>query len=529
MASLDWIVVIVYLIGMAAIALAVGRKHKSREDYFLGGRYFPPSALAASTVATQCSTNSLLGAPAFVGFSVGGGLIWLQYELAVPIAMALLIFVLAPVREAKVTSIYQVLELNLGRRSCLTAAGCFLIFRSIATGVIIYASSLVVSFMFGISFFYSVALLMTVTLLYDLIGGLSAVVISDVVQLILLTTAVVFSIFILGDIINWDFFRTERKHVLVNDWGFSGNDYGFYPMLFGGIFLYMAYYGCDQSQAQRILASRSQNDLQSILFFNGILRFPLVFLYCLLGLGLAALAQKDTTFISALPLLEDGSPNYNLVVPVFVAKYFSEGAVGLVLIGLVAAAMSSVDSSLNSLSAVTLEDFIVPNISEEIEESTLLAYGRICTLFWGFVAIAFSFQVENIAPTVLEAVNKIGSMINGPLFALVCMAVFFKNLGEGRALFGFFFGFLSNVVTAIFIPEISWLWWNVLGFMSAWIAVLLSIGAAKLSSSDSDNHGRVSIKLNLRFQQQSFYTAHVLKLFKVFIFIIIICLVLTLW
>ena len=268
MASLDWIVVIVYLIGMAAIALAVGRKHKSREDYFLGGRYFSPSALAASTVATQCSTNSLLGAPAFVGFSVGGGLIWLQYELAVPIAMALLIFVLVPVREAKVTSIYQVLEFNLGRRSCLTAAGCFLIFRSIATGVIIYGSSLVVSFMFGISFFYSVALLMTVTLLYDLIGGLSAVVISDVVQLILLTTAVVFSIFILGDIINWDFFRTERKHVLVNDWGFSGNDYGFYPMLFGGIFLYMAYYGCDQSQAQRILASRSQNDLQSILFFN---------------------------------------------------------------------------------------------------------------------------------------------------------------------------------------------------------------------------------------------------------------------
>ena len=129
----------------------------------------------------------------------------------------------------------------------------------------------------------------------------------------------------------------------------------------------------------------------------------------------------------------------------------------------------------------------------------------------------------------LEAVNKIGSMINGPLLALVCMAVFFKNLGEVRALFGFFFGFLSNVITAVFIPEISWLWWNVLGFMSAWIAVMLIIAATRLSSSDSDRQGQASVKFNIRSEQQSLYTAHVLKLSRVFFFILIICLALTLW
>ena len=529
MALLDWIVVAVYLIGMLAIALTVGRRQKSREDYFLGGRHFPPSALAASTIATQCSTNSLLGAPAFVGFSAGGGLIWLQYELAVPIAMALLIFVLAPMREARVTSIYQVLEMNLGRKSCLTAAGCFLIFRSISTGVIIYGSSLVVSFMFGISFVYSVALLMAVTLLYDLIGGLSAVVITDTIQLTLLTVAIVFSIFIVGDLIHWNFFTTERKQILVNDWGFSGNDYGFYPMLFGGVFLYMAYYGCDQSQAQRILASHSQSDLQRVLFFNGILRFPLVFLYCILGLGLACLAQQDSTIISSLPLLEDGSPNYNLVVPVFVMQYFSEGVTGLVLIGLVAAAMSSVDSSLNSLSAVTVEDFLLPNMSSKIDESRMLIYGRICTLVWGCIAIAFSFQVEKIAPTVLEAVNKIGSIVNGPILALICMAVFCKQIGESKALFGFVFGFLMNMLTAFFFPSVSWLWWNVLGFVSAVIPAVLLFWMARLLASESDSRDRLSLDSNLYSKERSFYASHVTNLSKTFVLILLFCLLLSSW
>ena len=90
MTALDWWVIGAYLVALLVLAAWLGRTQGSRRDYFLGGGALPAPALAVSILATQCSTNSLLGAPAFVGFALGGGLLWLQYELAVPLAMLVL-------------------------------------------------------------------------------------------------------------------------------------------------------------------------------------------------------------------------------------------------------------------------------------------------------------------------------------------------------------------------------------------------------------------------------------------------------
>ena len=84
---LDWLIIIVYLAAMVGLSFRLARGQKDARDYYLGGNKTAPLPIAFSTVATQCSTNSLLGAPAFVSFSAGGGMLWLQYELAVPFAM----------------------------------------------------------------------------------------------------------------------------------------------------------------------------------------------------------------------------------------------------------------------------------------------------------------------------------------------------------------------------------------------------------------------------------------------------------
>ena len=118
---IDWSVVALYLATMLGLAGWLGRRQRSGGDYFLAGRGMASGSLAASTLATQCSTNSLLGAPAFVGFTVGGGMVWLQYELAVPLAMAALIFLIVPARQMGVVSIYEILELRLGRESRVIA------------------------------------------------------------------------------------------------------------------------------------------------------------------------------------------------------------------------------------------------------------------------------------------------------------------------------------------------------------------------------------------------------------------------
>ena len=479
MHALDWTVVWIYLAGLMLLALYLSRKQASSEDYFLGSHRLSASALAASTIATQCSTNSLLGAPAFVGFVAGGGMIWLQYELAVPLAMLALLWIMLPARRHGVTSIYEILELRIGRRARLTAAGCFLLFRGVATAVTIYGSALVVSLLLNLDFVAAVSLIMAATLLYDYFGGLTAVVISDAIQLILLLGAVLFSLIYIGDLIDWKFFVEERKQTLVNDWGFGGQDYGFWPMLIGGVFLYASYYGCDQSQAQRILAARSEADTARVLLWNGIFRFPIVLLYCFLGLGLAALAAQDPLILGSLPVTSSGEKNLNVVFPAFVLNYFEPGFVGLVMVGLIAASMSSIDSALNSLSAVTVEDFIRPRLSNLTSPARMLLLGRACTILWGLFAVVCAFQVENIAPTVLEAVNKVGSMVNGPLLALIASAILMERVSQTGALMGFAGGLLINLFVAVYLPNVSWLWWNVIGFVAAFVCIVLGSAIAK--------------------------------------------------
>ena len=332
MSTLDWWVIGAYLAAMLVLAAWLGLRQTDRSDYYLAGNKLPSWALATSIVATQCSTNSLLGAPAFVGFVSAGGMLWLQYELAVPLAMLVLCAGFMPLRRARVISIYAFLELRLGLASRLLASACFLFFRAVATGVTVYGAASIIELISGISFSVAIVLLMGITIVYDLLGGIRAVVISDVVQMFLLLSAVVLALCWLQQPLLDHYAQLSeagRTQTLVNDWGLrSGNNYGFWPMLFGGLFLYVAYYGCDQSQAQRLLSASNVEQTQRVLTLNSLLRFPLVLSYCLLGLGLAAYAIEHPDFTASLPLTQAGEPNYNLVFPAFVQREFAAGFAG---------------------------------------------------------------------------------------------------------------------------------------------------------------------------------------------------------
>lgn len=474
MTSIDWVVVITYLAGMLVIAALIGRGQRSRKDYYLGGQNMSSAALATSTIATQCSTNSLLGAPAFVGFAAGGGMIWLQYELAVPLAMLALMILFRPMRAASHISVYAFLEERLGRGARLVASSAFQIFRGVATGVTVYGVALVVGLLVDVSYTQAVVILMGATIAYDVLGGMRAVVVSDVVQVLLIVAAVAASLGLLvSEIGSIESVFAARTQALDFSLGLEGqSNYGFWPMLIGGFFLYAAYYGCDQSQAQRVLSARDEDGTERVLLLNGLLRFPLVLLYCLLGLALAAFATQSD-LLAQLPANADGDPNINLVFPIFVLETFPAGLVGLVMVGIFAAAMSSIDSALNSLSAATVEDFV--SSRSDYSERRLFVYSKLATLGWGLFAVVFSYQVERIAPTVLEAINKIGSMANGPLLALFVIALVRQDVGQQRAVVAFFGGLIANGALWLFVPGVSWLWWNVSGFVaSVGIAILFS-------------------------------------------------------
>ena len=192
-------------------------------------------------------------------------------------------------------------------------------------------------------------------------------------------------------------------------------------------------------------------------FFNGILRFPFVLPYCFIGVGIAAYSELNQNFIESLPKI-DGKPNFNLAVPVFLIENLPTGIVGLTLVALFAAAMSSLDSVLNSLSAVTMKDFISKiDKLNNISEKKNIFLSRFITFFWGTVAISLAFYVDDISNNVLIAINKIGSLINGPILGVFTLGLLTKKINGSSACTGLIFGFFANLYCWLYHDYISFL------------------------------------------------------------------------
>lgn len=466
---IDWIIITLYLIGMICLSVFLARGQKNKGDYYLGGNNTGAWPIAISTMATQCSTNSILGAPAFVAFSVGGGLAWLQYEMAVPFAMIfLMIFLLPLYRRLNIISVYAYLERRFNKNTRLCMSLLFQFIRAFATGVTVYGISIVISYCTGISFTMAVILLGVITIIYDSIGGMKAVIVSDVIQMIVLYGAIIMTIFIAASLtggfseVIHSFDSDRLKAINFDSYGFDGNPFAFWPMMLGGLFLYISYYGCDQSQVQRELSTKNIDDTNKALFLNGILRFPLVATYCFLGVCIGAYVTKHPEFINLLPLEAD-SPNYNLAVPVFVIKYFPVGAVGLVMVGLFSAAMSSLDSTINSLSATTMQDVFKSYFKHEYTDKQELYISKALTVFWGTLCTIFAFYVGNISDSIIVSINKIGSLANGPILGVFLLGILTQRATSFGAISGLIAGFIANSMFWLFIPNVTWPWWNVIG------------------------------------------------------------------
>jgi len=495
--QLDWTIICAYLAGIMGFAIWLSRGQNSREDYYVGARRVGPWPVALSIMATQCSTNSILGAPAFVAFAAGGGLVWLQYELALPLAMIFLILFVMPLfRHLKLVSIYEYLELRFDLRTRLALSGLFLFIRAFATAVTVYSIALVIDLITGVGFFWSVMLLGTFTVVYDIFGGIRGVIYSDVIQLLILVMVLTLLLVLLTDsaggftaLFN-DFDPQRRQAIDLSHHGFGdGHTFAFWPMLIGGFFLYVSYYGCDQSQVQRSLSTEGIDQTNQALFLNGLLRFPLVALYCLVGVGIAVLAADNPDFLQLLPT-NNGIPEYNLAVPVYMLMALPAGLVGLAMVALFAAAMSSLDSVINSLSATTMEDFVRRFSSRQRTDHEELMLSRWLTVFWGVVTLTMSFFVGDIAPTVLEAINKIGSLANGPILAVFMLGFFVKRVNGPLATFGLLLGIAVNGVLWVAAPSVSWLWWNPIGFAAAFlIPVVISFLATDMRNRASPAMG----------------------------------------
>ena len=482
MTEIDWIILFLYITLIIVMSWLIGRKQKSQEDYYLGGRSMPAWQIALSVMATQVSAISLIGAPAFIALKANGGLVWLQYEFAIPVAMMLIMLVLIPLyHKTRAITIYEYLEKRFGKLTRMLISAVFLISRGLGSGVALLATGIVTAVCLDWPLAETILLIGVVSIIYTTFGGIVADIYSDIIQLIILWGGSFVVIFILGSMLDVDvfsavFLSSDRLKVFeFSTTGIGdGETFAFWPMLIGGLFLYLSYYGCDQSQAQRLLTTATVKEAQKSLVLNGMFRFFLVLTYCAIGVLLIPFLHAHPDFAAKLT---DKQPDF--LVPYFLVDYMPQGILGVLIAGFFAASMSSIDSALNSLSAASYQDFLVrvnPRL-EKISDSAQVRLSRILTIFWGVVATSFALQMIGGSETVLELVNKIGSAFYGPILAIFWLGMLTKKGNQSGAIIGLLTGVGGNLfLWQFFGSAISWLWWNVFGFLISFIfGYLISI------------------------------------------------------
>lgn len=518
---LDYTLIIIYLIAFIGMGYFF-KENKTSKDYFLGGKSLGWFPLSLSTMATQLSAISFISAPAFVGLKKGGGMKWLTFEFGVPLAMiGIMFFIIPPLYKSGIVSIYEYLEKRFSSSTRKLISVVFQISRALGTGVMVFTMALIIQAVVGISFHLTLLIISIVTLIYSYQGGMKAVVWGDAIQMIILFLGLIICLVVgysmLQDVGPFQGFNPERLKVIdISNLGiYSGEEYGFFPMLLGGLFLYLSYYGTDQTQAQRLLSARDSNSIKKLLVANGLLRFPVVFVYSVMGLIIGYLVSNIPDFYESI--VATTKAHYpaeyarngikpDLMIPVFITKYLPNGLIGILMIGIMSAAMSSLSSTINSLSAVTIEDFF--NNKHAMSEKRYMFVSKALVLFWGTVCILAAYLFGDSQSTVIELINSISSLFYGPILAAFVIAIFFKkvnHIGMNVAIItsvsinlifkylpeivyilnkGHFYSGSENIHTALaqinihHIPDLFWIWYNLTGFV---IAVVFAILASKLT------------------------------------------------
>lgn len=482
--SLDYSIFVLYFSALIYMSWKLGKGQKDHVDYYVGSRKMPWWAIGISTAATQTSAIGFMSVPAFVAMRQGGGMKTLQGEIILPLAMIFIMVFLIPFfRKLELISVYEYLEKRFNSSVKYLISGVFLFSRALATAVGLYMTAIVVSTVFKMPLWITILLIGGITLIYDAIGGMKAVIYSDVLQLgILLMGAFLIAGYSIYEVGGFSFFREivatnmadrlqilDFKHHGLGD----GVEFSFWPQVIGGFFLLSSYYGCDQTQTQRELSAATLTATRKSLIFNGFFRFPLSLLYVFIGLSIGAYAIEHAQFTNIV----DSMGKVDYMVPVFIMNIIPHGFKALIFVAVLAAAMSSLDSSINSLSAASMEDFINPLVLKNSGYKTsFLRWNKLSTVIWGIAVTLLAYFVGNISDSVLVSIGIVGSLFYGPILAAFLLGVCFKRVTAKGVFIGIISGVFFNLVLHFWFKEIFWLWWNCFGcLVSIFISLFISL------------------------------------------------------
>ncbi len=467
----DGVVVGLYLAAMLAMGFVIARRNSSTDDFFVGGRNLPSWAVGISLIASLLSTITYLGMPGEM-FRTGIG--FLARQLGIPIVMLVVWFVWIPFfMRLNLTSAYEYLErrFNYATR-VLAAVFCICLLLGWIAVVVLTASGAMVEIAnLRLDWFFSSdpadadmhALILGVglfSIVYTTLGGLRAVVWTDVVQFFVLLTGAVFTMAAvsvrtetgLGD---WLEFSQGYKHEQVEWFSWDvANRSTIFSISIGMLFWHACTHGANQVALQRYFAVKDIWAARRSFLVNALSSIGLGILLAGVGLSLMYFVlgsdQANGEMLQAradlLPDMENASPEeiaelnatrtnaQKNVFPQFIRLYLPSGLRGLVVAALFAAAMSSIDSGVNSITAVVMTDFVERFRTEKLSEKTRTRASRLMALAIGLFVVTTSSFLEYVPGNFLEVSQRTLGLFVSPLFALFFVGLFVKGATERGAI-----------------------------------------------------------------------------------------------
>jgi solute:Na+ symporter, SSS family len=476
--TFDWAIIIAFLIGNLVLGFATGRNVVTAQDYHIGTRTSPWWAIGISVIATYVSALSFLGGPAW---AYGDGMKALIIHMNYPIVIFIVVAVFLPFfYNSGVASIYEYLERRFGKSSRSAMSLLFLVTQSITAGSILTATAFVISFATGFDTTVSILLMTGVVLVYTMIGGMNAVIWTDVFQGAIL--------FIGAGVVLWravdavspmsEALKTLDAAGKLNALDWTPN-FSVAPTVWAGVgamtLFHITVYGANQMMVQRVLAAKSIGDAKKSYILMGYAAFFIYFLFFFIGALMFVYYQGK-------PFDEP-----NEIILIFAQSLAIPGLMGLLAAAILSASMSSLASAYNSLATVSMLDFYEKYVMKGGSEKHNLLLARGFTIFWGVVSIPIAFAFISSGGSILESLTRVGSYLVGAKLAMFGLGFFSKHANERGVLAGVVAGFIalifaSNGFSAIGWekPNIAWPWFVVIGggvnLVVGWIASVVLEG-----------------------------------------------------
>ncbi len=447
---IDWVIILLYAASTIWLGWYFSKRQRTTSEYFVGSGDMNWLLIGVSLFATLLSTISYLSMP---GESLGKGPVYLTSMLALPFIFVIVGYVLLPVyMRQRVTSAYELLEARLGLSVRLLGVGMFLALRLVWMSLLVYLAAKAMTVMMNVDKRWIPAIVLAtgfVSVIYTSIGGLRAVVITDLVQtLLLFGGAVLVVLTITVDFGGFGWFPTRWQPIWDTQPVFSW-DPGTRITVVGTILSVLIWYVCtaggDQVSVQRFMATRDARTARRA-FGTQLAVGALVGLtLALVGFALLGYFQAH---MDALPAGWDLKKNADDIFPRFIAYHLPPGVSGFVVAAMFAAAMSSIDSGVNSITAVVstdlLERFGVHPKTEKgrVRLARLLAFG-----IGAFVVIGSSFM-GHVPGNITAVTQKTVNLLVTPIFSLFIFALFVPFATPAGVWFGWFFGVATAALIA---------------------------------------------------------------------------------